>query len=438
MCGFSIPPAPCWGVCKVTEKRQRTLARWLPDIELGIVVVLCVAGVISSRVLLPAVVIVVAFWPIRWVATGQPSVRTAADWAVGLLVLMVPVTLWATADPEVTRPLVLRLLTGIALFYAIANWASDARRLRWIVDGVIVVGLGLGVSSFAIVPWGNGRLPTVPAGLYDRLSSGLLGGEVNSNVMAGSLALLAPIAWAAALFGWRSLRWPERIGAILTGLLLPGAILLSQSRGALVALAIAAVAMAALRWRFGWLAAPMSVAGGGLVIWRLGLERIAGLFDAGSSVGGLSGRPEIWSRALYMIQDFPFTGVGMGLFGRVAAVLYPFFTISPDAEVSHAHNLFLQVAVDLGLPGLVAWLALFWLACIAGSQAYRGGRATGDGWSAGLGAGLICSQIALATHGMVDAVTWGTRPAIIVWAIWGIAMATLNRQTPETLSRSSE
>jgi putative inorganic carbon (HCO3(-)) transporter len=37
---------------------------------------------------------------------------------------------------------------------------------------------------------------------------------------------------------------------------------------------------------------------------------------------------------------------------------------------------------------------------------------------------LLCSQVALVVHGLTDAVTWGmVRPAPLVWALWGLAMA---------------
>ena len=56
-------------------------------------------------------------------------------------------------------------------------------------------------------------------------------------------------------------------------------------------------------------------------------------------------------------------------------------------------------------------------------QVYRRGRELGDAWVAGLGAGLLASQVALVVHGLVDAVAWGmVRPAPIVWAIWGMAV----------------
>jgi putative inorganic carbon (hco3(-)) transporter len=61
----------------------------------------------------------------------------------------------------------------------------------------------------------------------------------------------------------------------------------------------------------------------------------------------------------FIIQDFPFTGMGMNVFRKVVPVLYPLFLIGPDIDIGHAHNEFLQAALDLGIPGLIAFLALY-------------------------------------------------------------------------------
>ena len=84
------------------------------------------AGVLSTRALPIALGMVAFFWFVRWLATGRLSVRTPGDWPVALLALLVPVMLWATALPEITRPPVYRLLTGILLYYAVVNWAEAA------------------------------------------------------------------------------------------------------------------------------------------------------------------------------------------------------------------------------------------------------------------------------------------------------------------------
>jgi putative inorganic carbon (HCO3(-)) transporter len=111
----------------------------------------------------------------------------------------------------------------------------------------------------------------------------------------------------------------------------------------------------------------------------------------------------------------------MGTFPEVTRALYPNILLTVG-DVPHAHNLFLQIAVDLGLPGLVAWLVMAFGILRCAWHVYRAGLRQA-GWLASLGAGLIAAQTALTIHGLVDAVTWGTRPAVVVWGIWGLALA---------------
>jgi len=407
--------------------RLRAFAQRLAAVELWVVAFGAAAGVLSTRALPLAVGIALLFWPIRWLAVGRLSVRTAGDWAAGLLVLWVPVTLWATALPDVTRPQVYRLLIGILLYYAVVNWAGSLSRLRLLVIGVISAGLVLALSAPISVQWfAEGKFTFIPETVYRRLPT-LLPDPIHPNVMAGALVVLLPCALAALLFNWRELRWLERILAGLAAAAMLGVLILTKSRGGLMALGAALLVLAVLRWRRGWLVAPLVALAAGLAIWRLGPTQVVDALATTQSLGGLEGRLEVWSRAVFMAQDFPFTGIGMGTFSQVANAMYPFFLAGPDADIPHAHNLFLQVAVDLGLPGLVAWLALFLLACAAAWRVYRQGWAVGQSarlpYLAGLGAGLLAGQVALAVHGLLDAVTWGTRPAVIVWALWGTAMA---------------
>lgn len=53
-----------------------------------------------------------------------------------------------------------------------------------------------------------------------------------------------------------------------------------------------------------------------------------------------------------MVADFPFTGAGMGTFNDVGALLYPFYEVNNPGT----HNWYLQVGVDLGIPGLITLL----------------------------------------------------------------------------------
>ncbi len=381
-------------------------------------------SVVLTRALPIALGAAILFWAIRWLAFGRPTVRTPGDWPIGLLVLMIPVTLWATALPDVTRVQVYRLSVGIALYYAVANWARAFGRLRLVAMGLIVVGLGLAAAAPVSVKWVSGaKLSFIPSSLYKHFPL-LIPDPVHPNVMAGVLVVLLPLAFALIFLSWGRLHWYEQALTPTAFLFMLAILVLTKSRGGYMGAAAGLWVVLLLRWPRVALGILVLTGGGaGYALHHCGTSVVINALSATSSLNNIAGRLEVWSRAWYMVQDFPFTGIGMGTFQKVANLLYPFFLAGPDAKIPHAHDIFLQVAVDLGIPGLIAWLSLLLLVFLAAWSVYRYGRDNGDWWMAGLGAGLIGSQVALIVHGLVDAVTWGTRPAVVVWALWGISMA---------------
>jgi putative inorganic carbon (HCO3(-)) transporter len=59
----------------------------------------------------------------------------------------------------------------------------------------------------------------------------------------------------------------------------------------------------------------------------------------------------IWLNSLELIKIFPFTGVGLGNF-KIAYSLYF------GEEMMHAHNIYLNTAAELGLPGFIMLVIL--------------------------------------------------------------------------------
>jgi len=400
-------------------------ARHMASIEMGPVTLLVGASIISPRMLPWALGVAGLFWIIRYLAYGRLSLRTLVDWPMALLVFMLPVSLWVTALPEITRLAVGYVLLGIALLYTIANWATSPGRVRLLVAGLLLAGLSLAlVAPFSVTQPASNKLPFVPKAIYTQLPP-LLGDTVHPNVMAGPLAILLPVALALLLFARRQLPWYYRSLAGVVALVIILVLVFTQSRGGLLALGTTLITLALLRWRRGWLLLIITAAAAALAFRYLGGSVVIEHLTTDRTFSGVDGRLIVWSRALSIIRDFPFTGVGMGTFRPVAEALYALY--DPFGSLTHAHNLFLQIGVDLGFPGLVAWLAILMLVVFASWCLYRQGQAVGDGWLASLGAGLLCSQLALVTHGLIDAVTWGgIRPAVMTWALWGLAMASWN------------
>ncbi len=92
--------------------------------------------------------------------------------------------------------------------------------------------------------------------------------------------------------------------------------------------------------------------------------------------------------------------------------------------------------MDLGLPGLIAYLALGLLGFFfCAWQAYRALRLPqwlcgSDGqprqappWLASLALGLLGSLTALCVHGLVDAATWSNKLAFLLWFTFGLSAA---------------
>ena len=125
-----------------------------------------------------------------------------------------------------------------------------------------------------------------------------------------------------------------------------------------------------------------------------------------------------------MAGDFPFTGVGFGYFEPVMSLFYP----SPLSHAAtHAHNLFLQVAIDLGLPGLVAFLAILGLVAYLGIRSSVGAKQARQARWPFLSAACLASLAALCVQGLFDAASWGNKGAFVPWMVMGLSVALYQR-----------
>jgi putative inorganic carbon (HCO3(-)) transporter len=400
----------------------RTVTGKIATVEILTVVTLTGVSFIFPSFLGVTVIVAIFFWMVRKLATGHFTRRTPTDLSIIVLVLMGIVSMLLTTTPDITQVQVLRLYVGIAIYYSVVNWTSNLSKLKIISFAVVLVAFVFALIGLFSISWNTAKIPFIPAAIYQSLPT-LLADVSHRNVVAGYLVILLPFCISLLIFGWKEYSWLFRaaIGIPVMGVLL--VTILSQSRGAWIALLLAISVLALFRWKSAWyivipfiILIPL-----GMYFW--GSDQVLELLVTDETIQGIEGRTEIWSRAIYMIQDFPFTGIGMGSFCVVADRLYPFFLASPFT-IPHAHNLFLQLAADLGLPGLIAWCATFMLIFFVSWLVYRHAQSRGETWIAGVAGGLLASLVALITHGMIDSVVWGmVRPTPTIWAIWGLAVA---------------
>ncbi len=371
---------------------------------------------------------------LRLLVRREPWPVTPFNGALLLFALTIPVAVWASALPELTLPKLTGLILGLAAFRAVAFSVHDRRTLLLAVAAFALIGLGIWAVGFLGAGWSTKfawfapivrRLPRALTALPGTADAG-----INANQLAGAVVLYLPVALALAAGWWRERRPVLALLAVLLAGIAGGTLALTQSRSGWMGSAVGIAGLVALA---GWatsrrrvqvlaVAVPLALVVAAAALIATQPEIAARFINTSGQTAGeisLSGRPEIWSRALYAIQDFSFTGTGLGTFRRVVNLLYPLFTISPDTDIAHAHNIFLQVALDLGLPGLVAYLASLWIAlCIAWGAAKRS-----SGMLRGLALGLLAGLVALHVYGLTDAIALGAKPGLAFWMALGLIAA---------------
>ena len=356
------------------------------------------------------------------VVTGHWLSTTPADIVLLALMLLLPLGLWASSDMDVTLARTFALLANIALFYAIAIQA-EIRGMRWIGWALLAAGI---ILVFATVPmtkfWGA-KLPFLGRSVYDLLPSGMrLPGDENGfnpNMTGGLLAVFVPPALVLSIRA--ESRW-QRVLAIVALLLTSVAVLLTQSRGALIGLIVGFAVVTGILWRklgLVWLA------GGVLAVVALALKGGAimqALFSNNAQdteIVSMTARVELWNRAIYAGTDFPLTGIGMGQFPDTVQRLYPPSHMVLSEAVPHAHNFFLQIFAEMGYPGLIVYVAFFLILFFVLLRRIHLAR----DWRQVLSIGLLGSLTVFLTHGIVDVPIYSPLSAIVFWGLFGVMMA---------------
>jgi len=417
------------------------------------------------------------FWPLRLKVGIRALPAGATGWFTGFLLLWIPVTIWRAPDSEVAWASAGYLYFALAFFLALIHWRLLQKKPVRLALLLLSLGTTLAVigpDSFSVDPDKQlnfylvsnfdepnlmvGDTPPQPAqgsniGDSDTLSYqqvrdfsstvdsdhtstfGLqqwFGQEtINPNILAAFLALLLPLGLALALrWPWRNQGW--RWLLLWPSLLLMGnALLLSQSRGAWIATLVALFLLASLqlgkrrRWQIvgivlfgsGVLVTliPLTLARTNPLLWRFLID----LPVVESAWLSLLRRLGIWQLSLQLVLQNPLLGVGLGMYEQAFRDAFPALPLINGRSVPpHAHNLFVQLALDLGLPGLLAYVGL--LGTLVRSLLGVLQQKIRDRTSTRLIIGLIGTLTAMMTVGLVDNALWGTKLVFLPWSLFAL------------------
>ena len=274
----------------------------------------------------------------------------------------------------VWTPLVTLILCG--LLYLLVSRVAASERWSFLIGRFVVIVCGL-VAFYFITQYSH------YPGLNKVESISRLAGWIGK--LFPSMVFWAPVAnslgtllegiffLAVGLFllekrvGWRVV-----LGLTASILLL--ALVVSESRGAWLAVGVAGLVWLAIYFRWAkWLAILLALGMLVLIIWVV-IQRDIQVMDriplVNRVLAPLFIRPdrlEVYRGSIHLIQDMPFTGIGLG---NQFAIAYSRYVLRIQVPfLYYSHNLFLEAWLEQGLLGIFAliWMlaALFWSAAKA-------------------------------------------------------------------------
>lgn len=306
-------------------------------------------------------------------------------------------------DSYSTLQAAVKLLALILFFALFATFVKTDERRSLIIN--VVIGL-----TFLIALVGIGQ-SYIGKALWQR---GTFGPFVNRNHFAGFLEM--GVGPAAALIIGRGVRRERLAIYACMVLVLCAGLVLSASRGGVLALVAEAVFLALVGWpsraangerRVGALvrAGATVVLFVGMVIGALFLVRSDVLLQNTSqlqleSQGEMPAnervtRSNIWRATLQMIKDHPVIGVGLGAF-QFAYTRYD--PSSGEQRVEQSHNDYLQILADAGLVGGLIALSFVILLFARGLTAAQ----TQDRRRRAIVIGALAGCFAIAVHSFID------------------------------------
>ena len=252
------------------------------------------------------------------------------------------------------QPVLTNRVSMLLLFFLIIALVDSIARLRRVI--LVMIGSVTITAVYVVRDWQFNRM-------YADYRPGGISGDANYFALCASACMLLSLQLVLS----RPTRWEKRY---LYGCLAitSVAFLMAASRGGFVGLAIGLLFLLFRSGKgvravllIGLVIAPLLV-----LVPNTSIQRI---FHPGTGDDeAVDARHITWLAGLRMIEAHPIGGVGLGQF-RSLVLNYEATNDKPVRSL--AHNTYIEVAAELGIPGLLAYLAFIWSGFRALSRAAR-------------------------------------------------------------------
>ena len=322
-----------------------------------------------------ALLLALAPWVVRLFKHGRLTRYTLFDLPLALFLGSALLGVWAAYDTQAAWQKFWLIVGGVVLYFGILNGRPSSKRwggARSSSWALLFSFLGAGLSLYFVTQHdyttGAAKVAAISTlGTWIHGHTPQVGGEIfHPNVVGGTLAVILPLSVANV---WHWFR-PARGGyvskpnhslfllSVVAGLVVAFGLLMSQSRGAWLALVVAGGAWGMGRVRDRWvrlgdvLAVGVIVAAGLLLFIRpessvVAVDQWIGAIPAGDTA---IDRLTLYRGTRYLVEETVLTGGGLASF----PMRYSTYVLDiPVLKLTHAHNLYLDVWLEQGLVGIL-------------------------------------------------------------------------------------
>lgn len=369
--------------------------------------------------------------------------RTPLDLPLILFLVSSFIGYWASYDPSTSAIKLGLIAVAILAYYALVLTRRSELIRDFLLWSFLALEVGIALyfatqNDFTQQPSKFGFLTSIGLALNHHAPQFGFH-QPHPNIVAGVLEIGLPFALALA---WHLLRQRQILGfaaAAIASLIIGGGLALTASRGAFLAIGLVVLFAVVLFVSYQItraahishrLTLPLSLLFISiLLLLAARLVNIPALINsAGSlSIGNTSlSRLELYKQTGQLIQDYYFTGGGLGLF----PMLFSSYALFIDVPfLNHAHNLYLEIWLEQGVIGFIAFL---WL--IAEYYAWNWSNRFRLNW---LSYGGLAATSILLLHGLTDAPLYVSRALPLLFVPLGFSIASLpvpKRQSKKTCS----
>ena len=386
--------------------------------EVGVLLIIALLPFLPTMYLAALIIVVFCCWFLKYIQGRRTFKLRKLDIIIAaFMFILLGGGLISVSPGASLKPALLYICLMLGYFLVV----NLIKTLEWAyrcVGAAVISAFGVAALGIYENFFGTASLNWIDQTMFEEIEGRVVSTFANPNVLAEYLIMVLPFSASVFFFTKKpGLRLGSLIAFCVTALCL----VYTWSRGAWLGFLIGAVIFFIIYSRRSMVFMFFCV----LAVPFLPLVLPSSVVSRFLSIGNLKDsstayRVNIWKGCINMIKDYFFEGIGVGQ--EAFRAVYPKYSLSGIEAAPHAHNLYLQIVLQIGIVGLIVFIGVIFLFLRSNLTFFRDESAAMRP-SRLLTAAGFCGIAAVLVQGMTDYIWYNYRIFCMFWLVLGITTA---------------